>query len=222
MMTNKARKVFFGITSSSRQQDFERRKSVRSTWVSDLSPRTDYMFIRGKDAKGRDDAWYVNCEDSNPDHLSLKTRELCRRFLEDTDADYLWKIDDDSYVRLNRFKIMIDDIPFGTDFAGSSKNSKYFCSGGPGYFLSRKAAEFIASDTNPVPTYNEDVRTFEILQENNIHSYSLQRHLRPWRTSSNALWSFDDPAIVIVHYARPFEMVQEYRKEKADRKLCRL
>jgi hypothetical protein len=150
--------TLIGVMTCRRRQD--RANSQRVTWAKDSV--LDVRFFVGSGYFNYDDlSPYINncvildCPDDYG-NLTLKVIEMCKWAL-DNNYEYLWKLDDDVYVRPERL------IGIEEDYYGFVCNlisvdgimvptSKSFCMG-PIYGLSRKAMEVIV---NSEPTTIKD------------------------------------------------------------------
>src|ERR1035438_3326518 len=77
----------------------DRADAVRATWGAEVEG-ADIRYFLGRGAAARDDEVLLDCDDGYH-HLSQKT-QLIRRWALEQGYDYLWKIDDDTYVRPER------------------------------------------------------------------------------------------------------------------------
>jgi hypothetical protein len=137
-------KIIIGLLSCDKYES--RAQICRSTWI----PRATQLgipvfFLRG----GRDkpcaqlgDVLRFNVPE-NYDCLPQRTRAFCKWTLDNTDADVVFKADDDTFVvaeRLAQFE-HLDAHLFGNEPGGRYRG---YCSGGAGYGLSRDAIKIIA------------------------------------------------------------------------------
>lgn len=126
--------------------------AIRQTWLSPPQS-SNYVFVVGRrapDSRRKRDELILDCPD---DYKSLpwKTYELCRWFMRETDYDYLFKCDTDTYVNVDK---MLDSDFRDYDYVGSFNgplgkagviyNACYaWASGGSGYWISRLAAKVL-------------------------------------------------------------------------------
>lgn len=141
-------RILVGILSALDYE--ERRQACRETWLSEMPDSVDYIFGVGLELLR---PWQVDGDVlglPGPDDyggLPQKVKDLCRWFL-GKDIKYLFKCDDDTYVRLDR----LAKIPKGLDYCGGRvSRDRPYLSGGAGYLLSRKAARAIVqSGMDPI------------------------------------------------------------------------
>ena len=132
--------ILLAVTSCHPFRD--RADAVRQTWGAEVEG-ADIRYFLGSGEAQRPDEVILDCPDGYH-YLSQKT-QLIRRWALEHGYDYLWKIDDDAYVRPERLL----GNGFGKlDYVGRLRG----CSGGsPGpycsgftYGLSKKAMEMLA------------------------------------------------------------------------------
>lgn len=105
--------------------------------------------------------------------MPQRTRQFCRWALESQQFDYLFKCDDDTYVAVDRLAAI--DL-CGRDYVGRDLGG--WASGGAGYFLSRRAAEIVASELT-AETGDEDCAVADVLRTHGITVADDPRFL-PW------------------------------------------
>jgi|SRR5579862_9195170 len=133
-------KILIAVTSCHAFRD--RADSVRATWAKEVEG-ADVRYFLGKGEPQRPDEVILDCPDGYH-YLSMKT-QLIRRWAVENGYDYLWKIDDDTYVRPER---LLGDGFAALDYVGRLRGSSGnylapYCSGFC-YGLSRKALELLA------------------------------------------------------------------------------
>lgn len=159
---------------------YERRENCRSTWMAGLRKHAniDAVFLLGADTTvplRQGDELRLPCPDPY-DTLPQRTRWFCRWALDNTDCEYLFKCDDDTYIAIDRFLAV--DLG-GRDYVGFDLGG--FASGGAGYFLSRRAAQIIADELTE-EMGAEDVLVGQKLAAHGI-TISGDARLLPWRGS---------------------------------------
>ena len=133
-------KILIAVTSCHAYR--ERADAIRATWAPEVEG-ADVRYFLGKGAAQRPDEIILDCPDGYH-YLSAKT-QLIRRWALAEGYDFLWKIDDDCYVRPERLL----GNGFGKfDYVGRLRgpSGNYlapYCSG-VCYGLSRKAMELLA------------------------------------------------------------------------------
>lgn len=167
------RRMVIGILSAAGYED--RRKRCRDTWLGDASSfDLDYFFLIGDggdtEYRVEGDMLYMPCPD---DYASLpqKTRCFARYVHENYDFDHLVKVDDDTYVCLDKIMAYgFGDHPYtGSDWCG-------YASGGGGYVLNRSATKVVV-DNLTHQTGNEDELVGQVLQSAGVqlsHSEAFQ------------------------------------------------
>ncbi|HEY2251916.1 MAG TPA: alpha-1,2-fucosyltransferase [Planctomycetaceae bacterium] len=124
----------------------ERRARCLGTWVSETRQSgIDVVFVIGSPAAQRPQRdGELLIVPSADDYASLpdKVREMCRWALDETDCDWLFKCDDDTYVRSDR--LLAVDVR-GHDYVGAEWTpGAGYASGGAGYLLSRRSLRIVA------------------------------------------------------------------------------
>lgn len=174
-----------------------RRNNCRATWV----PMTracgiTTLFLLGDETlecpEVRGDELWLPCPDAYP-FLPQRTRWFCRWALEQSDWDYLFKCDDDTYVAASRLAEFNQN---GADYIGAEwRVNVGYGSGGAGYFLSRKAAAAVARGLTHIMGA-EDLLVGEVLKEAGIPLTVCQR-FTPF--SSNGHWPKPENDLITGH-----------------------
>lgn len=152
-------RLLIGVKSCHRDRDRGDHQVIRETWGRNLPLSADLrFFVGGKQDFVLSDESAVDCEDDY-DSLPYKTREICRWFLK-TANEFVFLCDTDTFIIPNRLVssgyVQYDYSgrfgtvhPIGTTFEYHDGRQLLTChpwaSGGIGYFLSRKAAQVVAS-----------------------------------------------------------------------------
>jgi len=131
-------KTLIGITTCHPYR--ERADSIRNTWAAEVEG-ADVRFFLGDGPKRHDDEVILDCPDGYH-YLSQKT-QLIRRWALNQGYDYLWKIDDDCYLRPERLLGLPPYDYIGRLRGPSGNYLAPYCSGFC-YGMSRKAMELIA------------------------------------------------------------------------------
>jgi hypothetical protein len=153
-------KTLIAISSCQYYEDNGLSQPMRDTWL----PRAvalgmDYKFFYGATAKPKDDVIVVKAHDGYFD-LTSKTKEKIKWALFQS-YDYMFACLTDCYAapeRLLNCGFQQYDY-FGDVYCHKGGNP--YCQGGPGYFLSRKAMEYIDADPSNYP--NEDCWVGDVL-----------------------------------------------------------
>lgn len=164
--------------------DNDRIAAIRDTWVKDIAPfasHVDYKFFYGF-PHGREplaDEVFLECGD---DYASLpaKTVGICK-WASEHDYAYVLKVDDDTAVYVDRIVQELMTTRF--DYAGYTHSN--VCSGGPGYWLSKRAMKLVATSGNS-DHWAEDVWVGKVMSNNNIPAIMLPGH----RPGFSAHWFF--------------------------------
>jgi hypothetical protein len=158
-------------------------QAVRDTWAKDVEAfksHVDLRFFYGTPHPRQPlaDEVFLSCPD---DYGSLpkKTIALNRWSLEN-DYDYTFKCDSDTYVYVDRLVRELLTTRF--DYAGWCQG--LVCSGGTGYFTSKRASRYIA--TYAPHHWAEDVTVGQCMDVANIKPVHLPQH----RPGFAAHWYF--------------------------------
>jgi hypothetical protein len=202
----------------------DQTRACRETWVKDFAPfqNVTVKFFYGKPAEGfprqpLPDEVFLDCGDTYGD-LPQKTVAVMRWAVEN-DFAFIYKCDTDTAVYAERLLIEIMENCF--DYAGYRHAN--VASGGPGYLLSRHAAEIVAKEGDGNGgVWAEDVWVSRVLAKHNITPLMLPGH----RSGMSAHFFFHqgfDPAklseeIVTMHALFPKTM-REWYEHKSQRVL---
>jgi hypothetical protein len=197
-MTEKAHTVV-GVFSCVKAE--ERRNRMRELWVS----RADYYNVRVLFVVGVgrtlqtplliEDTLFCPCPDTY-NELPQKTAALIDYALDVFDFEYLFKTDDDTFLRVDRLATM----PAG-DYVGYCLNAGNgpFAHGGPGYRLSRRACLLASPRMRKSTVGGEDCILGGILRASGVELVHEPR-LRPnWDTVK---YPRPDNDLISVHNVR--------------------
>lgn len=190
---------------------------VRETWARDIEAfksHVDLRFFYGSPhpRPALPDEVYIPCEDDYA-HLPHKTVAICR-WAVDNNYDYVFKCDDDTAVYVDR---LIQELMTNRfDYAGFTHSN--VCSGGPGYWLSKRAMKHMATKGGNPDHWAEDVWTGKIMGNSDIYPVMLPGH----RPGFSQHWFFGDKfdaskltgEIVAVHAVQPEVMREWYQHER--------
>lgn len=144
-------KILILICSCNSEKSYKLRQACRDTWIKD-HPNIEYLFFVG----GRNDEPDVVSFDVNDsyNYLPQKVKACYQKMLEIHEFDYIFKCDDDTYVRVDR----LEELLMKGDFVGSHSFPEFgFASGGAGYGISRKLLKKFSwsdiPDTGPEDVY---------------------------------------------------------------------
>lgn len=147
----------------------ERIQAIRDTWAKDVPEEMSVRFFYGQPYEGYSvfPDVYLDCPDDY-EHLPAKVVAICRWAVAEG-YDWMLKADDDTYIWPQR---ALEEIRWKQwDYAGYMANSGSYISGGPGYWISRKAMEIVAASTPH--TWAEDMCVGETLRKHGIKAYQL-------------------------------------------------
>jgi len=143
-------KLLIAITSCHRYRS--RTAQQRDSWLRDIRG-IDYRFFLGKAPNGEQptkDEVFLPVED-NYEALPLKVQAACAWALENG-YDYLFKLDDDAYCVPSRLLTSnfaradyVGRYRGASDWKRPGDNPSGYASGGPGYWLSRKAMQIVVA-----------------------------------------------------------------------------
>jgi hypothetical protein len=187
-------------------------QAVRDTWGSPsaLAPFKDFIdlkFFYGTPHAEReplpDEIFLANVPDDY-EHLPHKTQAICR-YAVDKNYHFVFKADSDTAVDVEKLVREILGRPF---HYGGYVNSINRCSGGPGYFLSARAARIVGNSGSPTH-WAEDMFVGEVLGRVDIYPVSLSGHIPGF--SDHWIWPdgvFDaaklaDKYVVTLHAVQP-------------------
>lgn len=139
-------KVLIAIVSCARDRDSH--DLIRRTWANDIP--CDYRFFigRGCEANGTDEIPLDAPDDWNG--LPAKTKLICEYAVE-AGYDFLFKCDTDSYVSVPRLLASGFEKYHYSGGCGDQANiypDSCFPANGGGYWLSRRAFEYLAKNMN--------------------------------------------------------------------------
>jgi hypothetical protein len=174
---NNADTVIFATTC---KHNKERAQSCRDTWMPEVS-KLGYkamLVIGDPDQKEKfimkGDTLHVRCPDTYA-ALPAKTKMITEYFVRHCDEKYMFKCDDDTYIRAGAFHTYDKR---NADYIGRSieKPTHTYASGGAGYFLNKVAASIIAFSDMPDYGY-EDWLVGKYLDSYKIYNYDEHRLL---------------------------------------------
>lgn len=205
------------VVIESCHRDRELQQAQRNTWLSALDI-VDYKFFLGipKTKVQCMDEVFLDVDDSY-EMLSVKTQAICE-WAYQHDYDFIFKCDIDTVLNGKKATISgVQDYVGGenadVDIPGFPPGRIEFCSGGAGFWLSRKALAIVANAAI-IPTCAEDV----------FVAYALKKHgilpvFQPgykWRPGSMI-----DSDTISLHLSsatqtkyRPEQMYEAYQKFK--------
>jgi hypothetical protein len=163
------------------RQTKDRLAVQRSTWLKDapaFSTYVNYRFFYGHGAQRspEKDEVFLDCPDDYP-NLPHKMQAIYRWALA-KGYDYIFKCDDDTFVYLDRLMASgfeeYDYCGYILESDEAWSNGRYI-SGGPGYWLSKKAMQILAEAV--VDHWAEDLWTGRVLTKSGIRPHRDPRYL---------------------------------------------
>lgn len=197
-------------------QHAERRQAIRQTWLRGLR-KADYRFFIGATAASKcwdspHDEEYVNAPD---DYQSLARKvEAAVMRASMWGYDFVFKCDDDTYVRTDQLLAS----GFEThDYSGFIEDRDcHFrafnfpvyphAAGGPGYWLSRKAMDIVATG---LPDASEDFAVGEVLSLAGISWFHDERYVHEDRKDRDDILR---SAFISLHKCDPAEMRRVHKQ----------
>ena len=193
--------------------DNNRVQALRDTWLQDVkqfSSHVDYKLFYGEGGNRAplDDEVFLQVPDDYA-HLPHKTIAICK-YAKEHGYDMLVKADDDSFVWVDR--LVHEALSLMSDYAGHL-NGKV-CTGGPGYWLTKRAFTIIADKASANNHWAEDVTVSKALFNNNIQGENLENHYSGRSDHWFDINQVPDNAVCI-HALKPETMRELYRRIKA-------
>lgn len=154
--------------------DIHKHQAQRDTWGKDLAVSKKKFFLGNAGAGPFEDEVFLGTDvDDSYEALSLKTQAICRWALEH-DFDFMFKCDTDTVINPWQFSFsgFKNHDYFGGENAdvnvpGFALGRIEFCSGGAGYWLSKKALTIVAN-ADSIKTPAEDVFVSNALRKHGI------------------------------------------------------
>jgi hypothetical protein len=166
------------LDSGIKRQTDDRIAAQRATWLKDapaFATYVDYRFFYGRGAERapESDEIFLDCPDDYPS-LPHKMQAIYRWALA-RGYDYVYKCDDDTFVYLDRLLASgFEQFDYCGYISHEDKRGTYI-SGGPGYWLSKRALECLAAAD--VDHWAEDLWTGRVLGKNGISRHRDPRYL---------------------------------------------
>jgi hypothetical protein len=146
----------------------DRRQAQRDTWLPDLKGWADYVFIVGHDAEiVESDVLFLPCDDGFR-NIAPKVQLACRYALSQM-YRYVFICDDDTYVRPERLRLTnfrLHDYLGYLRVPPLSYNEEIPYAQGSAYWLSSRAAGFVADSPFMKPNVIDDGAVGQALYEN--------------------------------------------------------
>jgi hypothetical protein len=201
-----------------------RIQAIRDTWWKDVVPfshHVDAKFFYGSPSPEgwvqQPDEVILPCPDDYA-HLAQKSILICK-YAKDHGYDLLFKCDDDTGVYVER---VLHEALWGQwDYAGYTNGRT--CTGGTGYWLSKRAIEIIAESASP-NHWAEDVTIGKTLFHHNIQPQHLEGHIHGrqdhwfWKNGFTPT-ERDMSTVTAFHAVRPKDMRDWYAWKEAQLKV---
>lgn len=217
-----------------------RRDACRRTWLSQPLPAdVGYFFLIGRPGRPAEiagDILYLDCPDTYND-LPRKTMAFIEFALAHWDVEYLFKCDDDTYVRMPRLLAYWKQLQGRYDYIGrlgggpdmncywhidkgaygQESTERYrgrfiapWMIGGPGYFLSRWAAQLVAG-------FSAGYAAQELYEDKMVgdalHRRHIPRHHEQFLFCEAGCNDYNPGAFMTYHPATPAEMYAWYKSD---------
>jgi hypothetical protein len=169
------KRIVIGIMSA--QKFADRRKRCLETWAVSTAEAETVFFVGDPTLQEpvlEGDLLRLPCPDDFKS-LPQKIRMFCSWALENRDFQYLFKCDDDTYVSMKRLL----QHSWQGDYIGRGR-SRVYAFGGPGYFLSARAADIVAQNLLK-ENGREDVSVGRLLRKHGISLIQCHALGRPPR-----------------------------------------
>lgn len=179
------------ISSCNRDRRNGHNQAVRDCWAH-FSP-IPYKFFLGDLEPERDDEVGLPWCPDNYFSLTQKTQESLRWAL-DQGYDWFFRAFTDTFIDTVRLASFAQEIPHITcDYIGNTSFSPriLFCHGGPGYWLSRRAAELVVQ----APRQGE----FEKMEDQFVGEVMMKHSIKPiveTRFSMGQSYGMCEPAVL--------------------------
>jgi len=147
------------------------QQSIRDTWAKEVSEDVSLKFFLGnpQGSSSESDEVFLDVPDDF-NNLTFKTVAIYKWALEQG-YDFVFKCDLDCLVRV---PLLLQSGFEAWDWMGGANS--FFASGGGGYFLSRRAMEYVVA-AGGVPGYEEDVHIAQVLLGNGLQLHNEPRFL---------------------------------------------
>lgn len=154
-------------------------RAQRNTWIGYIPKSVDYKFFYGKsdnEVPAKPDEVFLDCPDDY-DSLPKKVQKIYQYAVENN-YDYVFKVDCDSFVFVDR---LLSSNFNQHDFVGRRNDcSNGYASGGPGFWLSKKAFEIIAKQSD-FPDPADDRWVGQVLLDHGIVCFNDSRYILSYK-----------------------------------------
>jgi hypothetical protein len=169
--------LLIAVLSCQRDRALGHHETIRQRWSKDLADVSDIRFFIGGSQRTdllADEVW-LDVPDGYQ-QLSLKTKGICNWMLEQG-YDFIFKCDCDTIIMPDRFKTCgYENFDYSGRFYGGAPGTPGTAAGGWGYFLSRRACEFVLAH-DWLPTASEDQMVGDILHPRIVTREIRAQHL---------------------------------------------
>lgn len=145
-------KLFLTICSCMKNKAL--RQACRDTWLSILPPDVTYRFFVSSDSPLPDEPDVINLPGISDSYIALpeKMKAAISWAHENLQWNYLGKVDDDTYLRVDRLLPLLSPE---VHLLGRSRGGRR-CPGGAGYFISRTAANELLDHMIEIPPEGDE------------------------------------------------------------------
>lgn len=139
-------KVLVAISSCQSFEASGLNDPMRETWLTALPQGWGYKFFHGRGAQSKHDVVVLDVDDGMGG-LTEKAKAKARWAIAN-EYDYIFSCFPDTYANAERLAATgFENYDYmGNVYKFPNANS-YFCQGGPGYFMSRKACVYLVNNT---------------------------------------------------------------------------
>ena len=159
------------ITSCNRDAERGCNDAIRNTWLSKWGDLIPHRFFMGQGCNNPKDDELVFYEDDGYESVVNKTQEAYRWAFQNG-YDYVFQCDVDTYVFIPR---LLSSGFEKYDYIGYLVGHGTYAGGGCGYWLSKKAIEYLVSDKPPFPNWS-DLWVGNVLSKSNIVAVHDERY----------------------------------------------
>jgi hypothetical protein len=200
-------------------KDAHKHQAQRDTWLKDLCVTEKKFFIGSAGAGPFEDEVFLGIDvDDSYEALSLKTQAMCRWALE-RDFDWMFKCDTDTVLNPWEFVFSWNHEDYlggensDVNVKGFAPGRIEFCSGGAGYWLSRKALTIVA-EADSIKASAEDVFVADALLKHGIKpTFHPGYRWRPGATVDKDVITLHLSSALQKKYL-PSQMYEAYRQIK--------
>jgi hypothetical protein len=192
----------------------KKNTNLHEFYINVFKNKIDFLIILGGESDNfiKDNFLYLNCEDSY--EMLHQKMYLAYTFLYKTIKKNILKIDDDSFLDINKFlnykfnsdiegfifpgnfcnysyhENKVSDTRFKQKISDTNLDPYLFCMGG-GYFLNRKALKYIIKNAPNTVEFNNHL-SFKKGREDRMIGQSFSKNLEKFKIKNNGYWIIED------------------------------